>query len=119
MTKPRSIRLGMFADLVPILDAALAANGGTYCLPSHGAAVHWRQRAYKFRKMYAETYGGASKYDTLTLPRIEPEQSHVVIKVNQPAGVFSPNNPVAVLDEAFDDDLLGAAEAFAKRLTGD
>lgn len=118
MTKPRPNRLGMYADLSPILDAALVSGGGSYTLPSYGAAVHWRQRAYKFRKLYAETMGGMSKYDRLTLPRIEDGTSVVTIKLSAPKGLFTPNESPALAPFA-EDELFGAAEEFAKKLGGE
>lgn len=41
-----------FADIKPILDAALAAGGGAYRPPgdSPAAAIRWRHRAYSFRR---------------------------------------------------------------------
>lgn len=121
MSKPRPNRLGMYADIQPILDAALSAGGGSYTLPTHGAAVHWRQRAYKFRKLYAETYAQVSKYDRLSLPRVEETSSTVNIVVRVGTGTFTP------LDEASsagifspnEDALLDAAAEFAKKLGGE
>jgi hypothetical protein len=113
----RANRLGMYADLQPILDAALAAGGGSYTLENYGQAVHWRQRAYRFRKLYAETVSMVSKYDQLTLPRIEEGSSTVHIRMNVPKGTFAAAQ-VAPVFEPFDDDLESEAEAFAKRLAG-
>jgi len=119
MTKPRPNRLGMYADLIPVLDAALASGGGSYALLSHGQAVHWRQRAYTFRKLYAETINANSKYDQLTLPRIEENSSVVVMRLRNPMGNFTPaSNIVPILDAGLDDDLLSVAEEFAKKLGG-
>jgi hypothetical protein len=64
--KDKPNRLGMYADVREILDAALAAGGGEVELPTHGEAIHWRQRAYKFRKMYAELVEINSPYDQLS-----------------------------------------------------
>lgn len=88
----RANRLGMYADVRQVLDSALAAGGGTFTCPSHGMAVHWRQRAYKFRKLYAETHSlkSESVYDVIVLPKIPPDSSAVVIKIRAQVGVFQP-----------------------------
>lgn len=111
-------RLGMYADLQPILDAALAAGGGTYTLETYGQAVHWVQRAYKFRKLFAEIYATKSKYDLLTMPRIVPGTSTVIIKVNKPSGVFEPAGDGPVTEEIVDEDLLDFAASLAKKVGG-
>ena len=104
----------MYDDVRQILDAALAAGGGSFELPSHGLAVHWRQRAYKFRKLYAQTLAAddsfsMSPYDKLTMPQIPDDSSTVVINVREVIGTFTPNResyqPVEVSvpgDELFD-----------------
>lgn len=114
MTKAN--RLGMYADIRAVLDGALAAGGGTFTCESHGAAVHWRQRAYRFRKLYAETLGPAkmSPYDVLVLPRLLPDSSEVTITIRQTAGVFTPANDT--LAPTSNDDLLEAAEALRRKL---
>ena len=114
MTK--SNRLGMYADVRAILDAALSAGGGTFQCESHGAAVHWRQRAYRFRKLYAETLGPTrmSPYDVLVLPRLAPGSAEVSIVIRQTAGVFTPANDG--LAPTTNDDLLEVAEAIRRRL---
>lgn len=118
MTKPRSNRLGMYADVRQILDAALAAGGGEYDLGDYGQAVHWRQRAYRFRKLYAETLGpkAMSPYDVLVLPRLDESSCEVVIGIRQAAGVFKPADDG--LAPTTNDDLLEAADALRRRLDG-
>lgn len=88
-------RLGMFADVREILDAALAHGGGSFECATHGDAVHWRQRAYQFRKHYAEVLGpkAMSPYDILVLPRLPADGKTVVITIRQTAGVFKPAGP--------------------------
>lgn len=115
--RPRSNRLGMYADVRQILDAALQSGGGSYECPDHGQAVHWRQRAYRFRKLYAEILGvdEESVYDCIVMPRIEQDSATVMIKVRRQVGRFTPSedgpSPVAPLpDELFD----VAAELAAK-----
>lgn len=112
----KSNRLGMFADVRAVLDTALEHGGGTFTAHDHGAAVHWRQRAYRFRKAYAETLGprDMSPYDALVLPRLAPDSSEVVITIRQTGGVFTPANDG--LAPTSNDELLGAAEAFAQKL---
>jgi hypothetical protein len=86
----------MYDDVRQILDAALASGGGAFELPSHGLAVHWRQRAYKFRKLYALTLASddsfsMSPYDRLTLPQIDDDSCTVIINVREVIGTFTPN----------------------------
>lgn len=108
MTKPRSNRLGMYADVREVLDAALAAGGGHYTCATHGDAVHWRQRAYRFRKLYAETLGLSreSHYDTIVLPRIPADSCIVNISIRAQVGTFIPSETPAaapvIEDELFD-----------------
>jgi len=116
MTKAN--RLGMYADIRSVLDAALAAGGGTFTCESHGAAVHWRQRAYKFRKLFAETLGprAMSPYDVLVLPRLDASSCEVIIGIRQTAGTFTPANDG--LAPTTNDDLMEAAEAVRRRIEG-
>jgi len=95
-TKSPANRLGMYAEVRQILDAALANGGGRYECPTHGQAVHWRQRAYKFRKLYAETMATSdsfsmSPYDRLTMPQIPEDSSTVIINIRESIGKFIPN----------------------------
>ena len=110
-------RLGVYADVRQVLDAALVAGGGKLECPSHGSAVHWRQRAYRFRKLYAETLGpkAMSEYDVLVLPRLAPDSATVTILVRQPVGIFTPTNEVG-LAPTTNDDLLEAAEELRRKL---
>lgn len=117
MTKPRSNRLGMYQDVRTILDAALANGGGTYACETHGQAIHWRQRVYRFRKLYAETVGltRESEYDCIVIPRVPPESSTCYLQLRKQVGIFMPSNESA--DIIFDEDpLLEEAEAIARRL---
>ena len=116
MTKAN--RLGMYADIRQVLDAALAAGGGTFVCETHGAAVHWRQRAYRFRKLYAETLGlrSMSPYDVLVLPRLLKDDCRVIIVIRQTAGMFVPATDG--LAPTSNDELLEAAEAIARKLEG-
>lgn len=114
----KSNRLGMYADVREVLDAALAHGGGEFTCLTHGLAVHWRQRAYQFRKLYAETLGpkAMSQYDCLVLPRLAEDSTTVVIRVRQIAGVFTPAGPPVTPPAFEDDDLLDVAAALAKRI---
>lgn len=50
-----SNRLDKYRDVEQWLNAALLnPNGGTVVLRTKNAAIQWRQRAYYFRKLYAE-----------------------------------------------------------------
>lgn len=105
-------RLGLYDDVRKILDAALQSGGGEFRLVTHGAAVHWRQRAYRFRKLYASTLSSdnslaMSPYDKLTMPEIPKSSSTVVINVRAVKGEFIPreqpyNSDVGPKDELFD-----------------
>lgn len=118
MTKPN--RLGLYADVRKVLDAALEAGGGDFHCQDHGAAIHWRQRAYQFRKAYAAVYGERkeSPYDILVLPRIAPDTSTVSIEVRTPAGVFEPRNGGVTTDFSPEDELEAAAQRLARSLGG-
>lgn len=114
--KPRPNRLGMYADVREVLDAALASGGGSYALATDGAAIHWRQRAYRFRKMFAEGLPPheLSPYDALMMPKIVEGSATVVIKMQAPRGTFVPN--FAPADIPATDDLLDEALALAEKL---
>lgn len=87
-----------FADVASVLDAAIAAGGGTYTLPTPGKATHWRQRAYTLRKILGEINlkrkgedPGAvatTPYDTLYLRILPSAPCDVVIEFNEARGVF-------------------------------
>ncbi len=117
MTRSQSNRLGMYSDIFPILDEALAAGGGTYALATYGDAVHWRQRAYRARKLYANTFGfDMSKYDRLTFPRIKDGECFVTIQLNVSKGVFTPAGEGVPFVEETSDDFTDAAALFAKKI---
>ena len=116
MTKPRSNRLGMYDDVRQILNATLGAGGGSYECGTHGQAIHWRQRAYRFRKLYAETLGltKESPYDKIVIPRVPLDSSTCILQLRKQVGTFTPSGESTPF---FDDDpLLEEAEAIAKRL---
>lgn len=122
-TKTIANRLGMYDDVRQILDAALTSGGGQFDLPSHGMAVHWRQRAYKFRKLYAQTLAAddsfsMSPYDRLTMPQIPDDSSTVVINVREVVGTFTPNRePYAPTDVPVPgDDLFEVAKGIAEKV---
>ena len=122
-TKSVSNRLGMYDDVRQILDAALASGGGTFDLPNHGLAVHWRQRAYKFRKLYAQTLAAddsfsMSPYDKLTLPMIPDNSSTVIINVREVVGTFTPNREPYEVQEipVPGDELFDVAKGIAEKI---
>jgi hypothetical protein len=122
-TKTIANRLGMYDDVRQILDAALSSGGGSFELPTHGKAVHWRQRAYKFRKLYAQTLASddsfsMSPYDRLTLPMIPDDSSTVIINIREVVGTFTPNRePYAPTDVPVPgDDLFEAAQSIAQKI---
>ncbi len=108
-------RLAIYSDLIPILDAAIASQGGTYTLATHGDAVHWRQRVYKFRKAWGLAHAPPNKYDVLVLPRIPADSSNVLLTVRQAVGVWTPGG-VPRAEPA--DDLTAAAFRLAARING-
>lgn len=114
MTK--SNRLGIYADVRAVLDAALEHGGGLFRCLTPGHAVHWRQRAYRFRKAYAETLSpnAMSPYDALVLPRLEKDSDTVVIQVRQMGGTFTPANDG--MAPTSNDELLEAADAVRRKL---
>lgn len=122
-TKTIANRLGMYDDVRQVLDAALKSGGGHFHLPSHGLAVHWRQRAYKFRKLYAQTLASddsfsMSPYDRLTMPQI-PDDSHtVVINVREIVGTFEPNREPYTAEEVPvpGDELFDVAKSIAQKI---
>jgi len=123
MTEPkrRPNRLGMYEDVRKILDAALEAGGGEVELKSYGAAVHWRQRAYKFRKLFADTVSARSPYDRLTLLKIPEGTSIVSIRIKEQPAVFRPaatpyHGPTVTTAAPEEDDLMDEAAELAKRL---
>lgn len=116
MAKTPANRLGMYADVREILDAALRHGGGEYQCTDHGTAVHWRQRAYRFRKLYAEVHrsGLESPYDSILIRRIAPDSGTVVIELREQVGVFTPRNPVARPPDM--DELFDVADALASKI---
>lgn len=118
MNKPRPNRLGMYADVKEILDAALQSQGGEYTLADYGKAVHWRQRAYRFRKLFAESLPSRelSPYDRLTIPRIAEGSGTVIIAMQNVTGQFTPNAAPSVTEPPAD-DLLDEALALSERLS--
>jgi hypothetical protein len=126
-TKTVANRLGMYDDIRPILDAALSSGGGRLELASRGMAIHWRQRAYKFRKLYAQILASddsfsMSPYDRLTMPTPpdegEPDDNVVIINVREATGTFTPNRePYVPVDiPVVGDELLDVAKEIAKKI---
>lgn len=120
MTKPRPNRLGMYSDVQQVLDAALASDGGEYVLDTHGKAIHWRQRAYKFRKLYAEILGPntQSPYDAIIIRRPVEGSGKLILDIRRLEGEFRPTNPPTDFNPSLpeEDDLLGIAEGLARKL---
>lgn len=84
--------LASFADLIPVLDAALTHGGARFTLDSKGAAVRWIQRANQARKLKleleAERLKGipgmspSSPWDTLVISRVNDNE--VEIRIRKP-----------------------------------
>lgn len=106
--------IGQLADIKAVLDSALATNAshgeicGTVAFETSGKAVNWRQRAYRFRKLWREHRDINSPYERLTLPKLEPGETSVTIKMTGVPAVFTP----AVVND--DDPLLNVARDLAK-----
>lgn len=122
-TKTSPNRLGLYDDVRQILDAALKSGGGSFDLPTHGSAVHWRQRAYKFRKLYAQTLAAddsfsMSPYDRLTMPMIPEDSSTVIINIREIIGTFTPNREGYEPSEVPvpGDELFDVAAGIAKKI---
>ena len=122
-TKTQANRLGMYDDIRQVLDAALQSGGGEFQLATHGMAVHWRQRAYKFRKLYAEILSSGddfamSPYDRLTLPKLSDDSCLVIIKVREATGTFTPNRePTAPMEiPVMGDELFDVAKGIADKI---
>lgn len=106
-----------FASVKAILDSALQHGGGRYEAPTYGAAVHFRQRAYAFRKAYREAcYPEASPYEILTLRRIEKGETTVIIEPQTLSGTFIPAEGDPIIPPSEDDPLLEEALALRKEL---
>ena len=83
-----STNLGSYADVAKVLDAALSAGGARYRVKDRGTAIHWRQRAYKFRSLLLrqkakelELIPGllpSTPYDALVV-RIDPNDECVCV----------------------------------------
>lgn len=112
--------LAMYSDIQKVLDAALASRGGIFQTGAHGTAVHWRQRAYQFRKLYRDKVNQEnSPYDTLTLKKVEPESSEVHIRIIETPGEFIPANleeKVITQIVVDDDPLLAEAREIAANI---
>lgn len=119
MTRTQPNRLGQYADVRPILDEALASGGGRYTLPSHGEAVNWRHRAYRFRKLFATLHGEGkeSPYDRISMKKLGPDDCTVVLTVASIRGVFEPAGEATA--SPIDDDLMNFAQDLAKQIEGE
>ena len=110
----------MYSDVRAVLDSALEHGGGIFRCDTYGMAVHWRQRAYKFRKLYAEMMGvkAESPYDQLVLHAILPGETVVNIRIRQRQGVFEPADGATMPADEID-ELEAAAARLAASLGGD
>lgn len=113
--------LAMYADIQSVLDAALAVpvTAGEVCgrvpFETYGKAVHWRQRAYAFRKLWRERmHDPHSRYDLLTFPKLEKTDTEVVIKRGGQAVSFLPAKPIGEVLKS--DPLLDEAKTIAQAI---
>ena len=97
MPMPRN--LASYLDVQRVLDTALQHGGLRYKLKSPGAARHWRQRAYTFRRLKQDqaeqTVGDlpgaqpSTPYDQLLL---RLEENTVLIGFHEPIGeLYAPD----------------------------
>jgi hypothetical protein len=110
-----------YADVIEILNAAIAAGGGKYTLETHGQAMHWRQRAYALRALLIEQNKRKfpdmvvpSPYDgvILTVPKKGlPGDNAVLIRLRKAEGRLTsldnlPLTPVPGLPTEDEEDLI-------------
>lgn len=106
-----------YAPIKAVLDAALAGGGGRYDAPTPGAAVHFRHRAYTFRKAYREACApGPSPYDRLTIRKLKRGDTSVVIEPMSLPGTFTPTGTGPVEVDEPEDELLAEARRIAREL---
>lgn len=123
--------VGPYADVKTVLDAALRNKGGVYTLPTRGAAVKWRQRAYKYRNLLrkkeeeviAHIPGAhaSTPYDHIILQLGPKPTCDVVIAFHAPSGTFRAPDGTEVelkVPENVKSDFDDAASEVARRLRG-
>lgn len=102
-----------YAHVKQILDAALPHAKCVFTLPTHEAAVRWRQEAYYFRRL-----SGSEVYGDLMLrldgPKVIIERKHVVGKLTAEDGTVI--EPTAVVEEVQLEEAEKFAFDFAKKL---
>lgn len=116
-----------FADITPVLDAALRHGGVQFKLETKGKAVQWRQRAYRYRKLLFKLsqernagipgYDASTPYDQLRID-ITAEGEVVVAPIPPiPDLMDLDGNPIvlerAKPDEDNEDELLDFAATLA------
>lgn len=121
MSKTKSNRLGIYADVRDVADLALAHGGGSFECESIGAARNFSHRFYRFRRLYGDIHhsdGSPNKYDVLICPGIKDNFVH--FRIRQPVGTFRPAQaPAFDIGLAGDDDLFKAAEEIRRKLQGE
>ena len=115
MTPSDARRLVQLEDVKEILDVALQTSGGEVQLPSYGAAIKWRQRAYQFRKLYAECVQSPSPYDRLTIKALAKGDTTVTLRMIEQRATFKPKATFRGASPIVEDDpLLEAARKLAE-----
>jgi len=117
----RANRLGMYNDVKEVADLALDHGGGEYQCATHGDAMNFTHRFYRFRKLYNEIHhsdGSPCKYDKLMLPRVPKDSSTVRLNLRQHVGTFKPATDSRAVDISADDDLFDVASSIAKKIKG-
>lgn len=121
---PVSRSANSYLDCRLVLDAAIAAGGGRYELASPGKALHWRQRAYTFRRILRDNAVAATiipglspstPYDHIELIADGPV---VIIRLVAPKGILTDalGNPIDLKPTAPSEDEL---DLEAQRLLAD
>lgn len=121
MRKAKS--LGAYADIFPVLDAAVSAKGAKFRCDDEGMAIRWRQRAYMARAKLLEReeakligIPGAiatTPYDNLYIVLDGPQ---VTILIREPIGAITDleGNPIepGAAKPVADEGLLDFAKNF-------
>lgn len=114
-----------YPEIREVLDYAIANRGARYTLISGGKAVHWRQRAYHFRKILWGELNGMNPvppiptpYDGLRITVDPTDPTTVIIEINSAdrIGTLVPLSPEI---EPITDPLMIETLALKKKLFGE
>jgi len=114
-----------YPDVREVFDYALANGGARYTLDTPGKAVHWRARAYAFRKVLwgeINASGGPPQPTPYDAVKITIDGSTCIIHVETASGrgklepLVETKPPQGLTLNTPEEDLDSAAAEFAKRL---